>query len=296
VSPANTGSYSYTLTCTGTGGTATATAVLSATLVAVTVTAKSGGGAVTWPLLLMLALLVTLRIHAIGRMGRPIALCLLVGLMIVGSGSVRAESPIGSTSGMQWWDPFYVGVRVGSMPTRLSAGNIDNGLASDGYPNAQASTDNSSAGYGVYLGYEFLPHFDIEYGYTHRESHVAEVTGTLASTASVLPLLRDTAGLIRSYGSIYSMSLKWRDVLLPRFSLDPRFGAFYWDTKVTDAGGGTAASTTHGGGGLTAGLGLSYRLWRGLTLGAGADIYRGFPENTAALYSGSLEWRFGASD
>lgn len=296
VSPANTGSYSYTLTCTGTGGTATATAVLSATLVAVTVTAKSGGGAVTWPLLLMLALLVTLRIHAIGRMGRPIALCLLVGLMIVGSGSVRAESPIGSTSGMQWWDPFYVGVRVGSMPTRLSAGNIDNGLASDGYPNAQASTDNSSAGYGVYLGYEFLPHFDIEYGYTHRGSHVAEVTGTLASTASVLPLLRDTAGLIRSYGSIYSMSLKWRDVLLPRFSLDPRFGAFYWDTKVTDAGGGTAASTTHGGGGLTAGLGLSYRLWRGLTLGAGADIYRGFPENTAALYSGSLEWRFGASD
>ncbi|HEY6922648.1 MAG TPA: hypothetical protein VI653_04205, partial [Steroidobacteraceae bacterium] len=54
------------------------------------------------------------------------------------------------------------------------------------------------------------------------------------------------------------------------------------------------ASATHRGGGVTAGLGASYRLWRGLEVGVGVDYFHGSENNHAVMYGGSLEWRFGA--
>lgn len=298
VTPAATGSYSYTLACTGNGGSASATAVLSATLVAVTVTAHSGGGAISWPLLLLLGLLVMLRMRASISARWAAGGTLLCLLWVLGAvGTARADQPAAgsaaSGASADWADPLYVGIRVGGMPARLHSADIDTGLAALGYGGIAASTDTSAVGGTLYVGYEFAPHADVEFGYTHRSSEAATLTGTIPSTANIAPLLQDTTGLIRDYGNIFSLAFRPRFEVAPRIMIDPRIGGFFWSTKVTAQSDGNRFDATHEGGGVTAGIGAAYRLWRGLELGIGVDYFRGSPGNSATLYGGSLEWRFG---
>jgi hypothetical protein len=319
VTPADVGSYTYTLTCTGNGGSAAASAVLSANLVTVTVTAKSGGGSFGGYLCLCLGLLVMLRLYAVltarkillmndeisksrslragGLLNSEItttvlALTASVVVLTAGAGVSRAAGSSLDDPGSPL-NHLYVGVRVGSMPVRLDSSKLDQGLATLGYGSVSASTDTSAVGGTAYMGYEFTPHLDAELGYTHRNANVARLSGAIASTASLTPLLQDTAQLIRGYGNLYSLSLRGRFELAPRFSLDPRLGGFFWDTKVMAVGDAISIDTTHRGGGVTVGLGASYRVWRGLALGIGVDHFRGFPNNIATLYGASLEWRFG---
>jgi hypothetical protein len=167
VTAAAMGSYTYTLTCSGNGGSAAASATLTANLVAITVTAKSGGGAFGWSLSLLLGLLVLLRMQGLRQGGswraRRLHGILAVGLAVAIGGvhSVHADQTTGTTAtgtidppagdSPTWFEPFYVGARAGAMPTRLSAGRINNGLAADGYGQSRASIDNSATGYGAYV-------------------------------------------------------------------------------------------------------------------------------------------------
>jgi hypothetical protein len=294
VTAATSGSYSYTLTCTGAGGSSAATAVLSATLVGVTVTAKSGGGAIGWYVLLFLAVLVLvryltspLRPSNVDR-HRAGVVVVAVAMACAAMNSARADSAASSDT-----DPYYVGVRVGGMPVRQDAGHIEAGLADRGFDEVTASTDDSGAAGTLFMGYEFTPHAAVELGYTFREATAARLSGTIPSTASLTPLLQDTTQLIRSYGNIVSLSYAGRFEPLPRFSLEPRLGGFFWATKVSAVGFDDRVDTTHEGGGVTAGLTAAYRVWRGLELGVSVDHYRGFPSNLATLYGATVVWRFG---
>jgi len=80
---------------------------------------------------------------------------------------------------------------------------------------------------------------------------------------------------------------------LPRLYLAPRIGGYYWDSRVTVEADDEQVSATHKGGGFTAGVGAAYRVWRGLELGIGVDYFRGSQDDSAVLYGGSVEWRFG---
>ena len=297
VTPAATGSYSYVLTCMGNGGQASASAVLSATLVGVTVSAKSGGGALTWTMLLPLALLAALRLRAAMK-GRPFGSAAVCGAMLItaaGSGSARADHSLADTGAapVDWADQIYVGIRVGSMPLREDSGKIDQGLASLGFGDVSATTDISGIAGTLFVGYEFTPHAALELGYTYRDSTTAHLSGTIPSSSKLTPLLQDTAELTRGYGNIISLSYSGRFEVLPRFSLEPRLGGFFWATQVSAVGLDDRIDTTHEGGGVTAGLTAAYRVWRGLELGVSADHFRGFPNNIATLYAGTLVWRFG---
>lgn len=294
VAPTAIGSYTYTLTCTGAGGSTAASATLSATLVTVAVTAKSGGGAINWSTLIALSLLLLMRVAAprprrSGHIGiAGVALC----LSMLGAGSVRAQSsqPVDTP-----WDNVYVGLRVGAMPTHINAGDVSSGLAAAGFGGFATTGDSSAVAESGYVGYVFAPHGALEFGYTHRDATVARLNGAVANAADIAPLLADTAGMIRGYGNIFSVSVRTRFEVLPNFMIDPRLGGFFWDTKVTATGGGEQVSLTHQGGGITGGLGVSYRIWRGLELGIGLDHYHGFPKNIATLYGGTVEWRFGGN-
>jgi hypothetical protein len=291
VTAAAIGSYTYTLTCSGPGGMSAASAALSATLVAVTVTAKSGGGALSGSLCLLLGLLVLVRLNR--RAGLAAVCCLAV---FAGVGPVRADQAAATgADGNTPFDNLYVGVRVGSMHVNLDSGKLDQGLASLGYSNVQASTDTSATAGTVYIGYQWNPWAGLEFGFSHRQSNVASLSGTVPSSANIVPLLQDTAELIRGYGNIFSLSWRGHIELAPRLLIEPRIGGFFYDTKVTADGGGASVDATHQGGGVTAGLGAAYRVWRGLELGIGVDYFRGSPNTVATLYSGSLEWRFGQS-
>jgi hypothetical protein len=320
VTPAANGTFTYTLTCTGAGGSSVASAVLSASLVAVTVTARSGGGAFSGWLSLLLGLLVLVRLSAVMRVraliparrridragvrdqGHGLFGLMLVGVVLVlaGTGSAHAADPSttdepasANNQAATWVEPLYIGVRVGGMPGHVDSSSLDQGLAALGYSGVNSSTSTSTIGGTVYIGYELNPLAGIEFGYTHRSSTVTTLSGTVASTANIVPLLQDTAELIRDYGNIFSLSLRGRFELAPGFSVDPRLGAFFWDTKVTAESGSSSVDITHQGGGVTAGVGLAYRVWRGSELGLGVDYFRGSPHNIATLYGGSLEWRFG---
>jgi hypothetical protein len=247
----------------------------------------------TWQWLALLAALFVLRLRTVKHVS-----CVLILLsFILASGITRADQPGAPTATGDvrdtWLDPLYVGIRAGSMSTRLNSRYLDDALAADRYPEIQANTGTSKPAGTIYVGYEFAPHADVEFGYTHRAANVATLNGTVASAANIPPLLHDTAALIRSYGNIFSLSIRPRIELVPNFMLDPRVGGFYWDTKVTARSLGESFAEDHDGGGVTVGVGVAYRVWRGLELGVGADFFRGFPQNLGALYSGTLEWRFG---
>jgi hypothetical protein len=295
VTPSAIGSYNYTLVCTGAGGSATASVTVSANLVAVTVTAKSGGGAMSGYLLLALGFLGLLRFKALradsllvirrggGRsMGGPL---MVLVIAFAAAPAARADQSA--------LDPFYIGVRVGSMPLRLDADKIDQGLAARGFGTVTADTDTSGAAGTLFVGYSFTEHAALELGYTYRNSDTAHLSGNIASSARLTPLLHDTTELIRGYGNIFSLSYSGRFEPLPRFTLEPRLGGFFWATKTVAVGLDDRVDATHEGGGVAAGVTAAYRVWRGLELGLSVDHFRGFPSNIATLYGGSLEWRFG---
>jgi hypothetical protein len=295
VAPSAIGSYSYVLSCTGDGGSASATAVLSATLVSVTVHAKSGGGALSWPMLVLLALMAALRLRAAKPVSRFIFTGLFVASLItaVGVETARADQPLPASTPADWADQFYVGVRVGSMPVHLDSSKIDQGLTALGYGEVNASTDTSAVGESVFLGYEFTPYIGLELGVTHRDATVAQLQGNIASSANLTPLLQDTTELLRGYGNIVSLSYTARFEVAPRFVLEPRLGGFFWATKTTAIGLDDRFENTHEGGGVTVGATAAYRVWRGLEVGVSVDHFRGFPNNIATLYGGSIAWRFG---
>ena len=304
VTPASTGSYSYTLSCIGNGGSATATAVLSATLVAVTVNAKSGGGAITGAMLALLMLLVVLRLGGAMPAGRFLR-ATRVGLAVLGlagfisaagSGVARADQAAADSyaAPVNWTDALYAGIRVGSMPVRLeSASRIDQSLAARGYGEVSANTDTSGTAGTAFLGYEFSPYVGVELGYTYRDSDAAQLHGNIGSSANLRPLLQDTTELLRGYGNIVSLSYAAHLEVAPRLMIEPRLGGFFWATKVTAVSADERFDTTHEGGGVTVGATAAYRVWRGLELGFSIDHFRGFPNNVATLYGGSVEWRFG---
>jgi hypothetical protein len=223
-----------------------------------------------------------------GASGAPRAVLLLLLVAGGSTGAARAASP-----GL--FDRLYLGVRVGAMPLSMDTGRLDAQLAASGYGSVTAQKDTNGTGETVYLGIQLSRHNAFEIAYTNRESRVASLSGTIGSVTDLPALLSATAGPLRGYGNIFSASYRARIRLLNRLYLDPRIGGFYWSTRERVDGLGTSFTTHHRGGGLTTGLGLSYRLWRSLYAGVGADYFRGSPRNDATLYGGSLEWRFGGN-
>jgi hypothetical protein len=291
VSPTTAGTDTYTLTCTGSSGSASASAALAATLVSVTVAAHSGGGgALSITVLVLLGGLLALRWlvrRGVSGAGRAV----LTTFVLIAGGAAGVAHAAAPTL----LDRLYLGVRIGSMPLSMGRGRIDDALAASGFGAVTAQQSTSGTGETIYLGVQLSRHNAFEIAYTNRESRVASLAGTIGSVSELPTLLRATAGSLRGYGSIFSASYRARIRLLNRLYLDPRIGGFYWSTREHVDGLGTSFTAQHRGGGLTAGLGLSYRLWRSLYAGVGADYFRGSPRNDATLYGGSLEWRFGGN-
>jgi len=264
----------------------------------VTVTTKSGGGAIDRSMLCLLSLLLLLRMaitrrpHRAGPSKSTIRSTggiALLFMMVFCARAVRADEPSGG--GSAWFDPFYVGLRAGDMPLHIDASKIDQGLASMGFDDVHASVEHSGAAESVFAGYEFARYAALELSYTFREATSAHLSGTIPA-GQLTPLLKDTTELIRGYGNIIALSYSAHLEVAPRLSLEPRLGGFFWATKDSAVGLNDRVDTTHEGGGATVGITAAYRLWRGLELGLNVDHYRGFPNNVATLYGGSLEWRF----
>ncbi len=248
------------------------------------VTVKSSGGAVGWPLSLLFGLMAMLRRR---RANLRRALVLSLALFAAGSGVARADDSASLV------DRLYAGVRFGAMQIGIDKAALKSSLAAAGYSGVQTGNGSTTGAGTVYIGYELMPHADVEFGYTYRQGTTATLSGSEPSASSISPLLQTSAGLVRGYGDIYALSFRERVEFLPGFTFNPRVGAFAWDSNTTASSGGASASSTHAGGGITLGAGLAYRVWCGLELGGGIDYFRGNPYDTGELYAVTAEWRFG---
>ena len=187
----------------------------------------------------------------------------------------------------------YLGLRVGAMPVRVDADALAYQLSGVGLQSASVSSGSTSVAGTVYGGYFVTPALAAEFGFTHRDSTLVTLTGTLPSAASSQAAAQSTANLLRGYGDAYTLSLTGRPKLGSYITLTPRLGLLYWTTQIKATAGSASVRETHSGGGLAAGLGASVRVWRDLSLGLAVDHFRGSPSNVATLYSGTLEWQWG---
>ncbi len=254
--------------------------------VIVTGSAKSGGGSLDWSALLLLALVALLR-----RRRRGIAGSLLLGCLLFIGGNHTASAQQVSAAGDSGSPSWYLGVRAGSMQQQQSDSTINQGLAAAGYGTVLASVKNSAASGTAYLGYALTPLTGIEAAFTYRSATTAHLSGTLSTADNPAAVAQTVAKLVTGYGDIYSLSYRAHIALAPGWTLDPRLGGYVWNTKVTADITGGGASATHTGGGVTAGLGVAYRVWSELELGAGVDYFDGSSSNRSYLLAASLEWR-----
>ncbi|MDR3417552.1 MAG: hypothetical protein P4L83_15355 [Nevskia sp.] len=278
VSPTAAGSYTYTLTCTGSGGgSAAASATLTVNAAPLTpVSTSAGGGAAAPGLLGVLGALAWL------RRARKRRLAAMVAAACV------AAAPAAQALRL---DEFLGGVRAGAVTSNIGNGVLTQELRAKGY-NVQAGNGSTGAGETVYVGYSPIGHLDLLLSYTHTDAAKVTLTGT--SPASVQQLLRDAAGLVTGYGGdAYALSARLHGELLPGLSLGPRVGILLVSTHTTLDSGAVHLDETHQRGGLTMGVGLQYRVWRGLNVGGGVDYYRTAGDRHFTLGEGEVEWRFG---
>lgn len=303
------GTLTYTLTCTGSGGSASGSATLSVNLQAVTINAKGGGGALDRRWVALLSVLVLLRglfgpgprlqVGLCSRLGRRRALvsrrlgwllvCNAVGIEC----ALGTELSVPAAEDPAVTDRLYLGIRAGDFSLYFDPQRVDRQLAARGFSGIHAAREESAPGGMLYLGYTLTSPLSLEVGYARRNSGIARLTGT-AAPQNLAPLLADTADALNGYGSLYTLSLRGRWEPWRRVSINPRIGGYFWESRVTVEADGQRAAATHRGGGVTGGVGFAYRLWRGLEIGLGADYFKGSRVNRAALYAGTLEWRFGS--
>jgi uncharacterized repeat protein (TIGR03803 family) len=280
LAPEAVGDLHYQLSCSGAGGTVSQSATLSVTAPAgtVKVPVKAGGGAFGLPALLGLLGMAGLR-------KRRLAATLLGALGLSVFGSAQAQQPAAPSD--DFADHLYAGIRGGVIHLDVDTSRFKRDLAAAGYDVGVHESAAAAAG-TVYLGYAASPHVGVEFGYTRRDHTVLTIDG--ASQAGLQGLLDTAVDKLHVYSDIYSLSIRLQQEIAPRLMLVGRGGVFYWDARTEARAGGLSAVDTHTGGGITAGAGLSYRVWSGLEIGAGVDY---FGRNTAELFAATVQWSFG---
>jgi hypothetical protein len=181
----------------------------------------------------------------------------------------------------------YAGLRLGSSRSFVGSGLTTAELNQQGY-GVSADVHSKSLGGGAYVGYEFMQGLAAEAGYLRLGSGTTSLRGTVMNSAA--PVLQATSSDIAGYGNAALLDLRLHLRLVSKLFLDTREGLYWWESHTNVSGIGTQS---HSGLGESLGIGLSYRLWRGLEAGAGADIYRSNSDNRFVQFTGQLEWRFG---
>lgn len=181
----------------------------------------------------------------------------------------------------------YAGVRLGSSRSFVGSGLTTAVLNQQGY-DVNADVHSKSLGGAAYVGYEFMRGIGVELGYLRLGSGTTSLSGTVANSAT--PVLQATSNELAGYGNAVLLDLRFHLRLFGQLYLNSREGFYVWDSHARIGGAGTQS---HDGVGENLGIGLGYRLWRGLEAGAGVDLYSSNDANKFVQYTGQLEWRFG---
>ena len=247
------------------------------------VTVTGGGGAIGTVMLLMLALLASLKVLGPRRatLLMPLVVAFFAALL---SAPARADNGTG-------WSHLYGGIRIGASSSSMTATKLADDLRADGYQVTFAGTQRGTAGGTLYVGYELRNNLAVEIAGTYIGRTRAVIDGVLP--ANLGPLLADTAHIVRGSGDIVALEARYRWPLAHAIDLDLRAGPYLWlTTSDVYVSGVDKLHRSDSGLGYTFGVGPRFALGQHVGIGVGAEYFNSTAQNQFWQFSATLEYHF----
>lgn len=184
---------------------------------------------------------------------------------------------------------WYAGVRAGIGTAGRDGAELTQELQARGHAVTATVDDEDTAG-AIYLGWQAWQKGALELALVDLGSYEAQLAG---STADPAGLARDLGELQQKACRALSLSLRWDHQLAGPLDFIARLGVFGWRNETEVSVDGERFETDESGAGLTAGAGLNLRIARGLSIGAGWELYRPDSEAAVNLFAAQVEYRFG---
>jgi len=184
---------------------------------------------------------------------------------------------------------WYIGANLGQSSNTVDQGRINNSLMGSGLTSTGSSSNNSSTGGKIFLGYSFNSYFSLEGGYFDLGSlGFSSSTNPAGSLNGTLKPQGENLDLVASYP------------FTDDFSVFARAGGTYNQVKADFNSSGAALlqnSYTDNGGGYKVGVGLEYAFTKALSMRLEAERYQ-VPDALQVkeyvnLFSVGLVYRFG---
>jgi OmpA-like transmembrane domain len=251
------------------------------------VAVTGGGGAIGTVMLLMLALLASLKVVGPRRAALVIPLAVATCAAIL---AALSSAPARADNG-NWLSNIYGGIRLGDSTSSMTAAKLTGDLRADGYHITAAGAERGTAGGTLNLGYELRNNFAVELAGTYVGRTRAAVEGVLP--ANLGPLLADTAHIVRGSGDIVALEARYRWPLARAIDLDLRAGPYFWlTTSDVYVSGADKLNRSDNGLGYTLGVGPRFALGQHVGIGASVEYFNSTSQNQFWQFSATLEYHF----
>lgn len=165
---------------------------------------------------------------------------------------------------------FYAGASLGQAKVDSDANSLSSDLMAIGVSNVSTSQDNNDTGWKVFGGYQFNPHFGVEWGYADLGKYMATATGQLRGVAI------SARGNVDAY-AVFADVVGHIPLINNALSIFGKAGVAYTKTKLnaSASGGGVSASSGDSDGEVVPklGLGVRYSLTRQFAVRAEYERY-----------------------
>jgi hypothetical protein len=241
------------------------------------VTVTGGGGAIGTLMLLLLALVASLKFVR-ARVAAPLV------LVVVLVNPARADDS-------SWLSSVYGGVRIGASTSSMTAAKLARDLRADGYQVTAAGAQRGTAAGSLYLGYELRSNLAVEVAGTYVGRTRAVLQGVSPETLDAL--LADTAHIVRGSGDIVALEARYRLPLTRSIDLDMRAGPYWWlTTSDVYVSGVDKLHRSDNGVGYTLGVGPRFALGKHVGVGVSAEYLNSTSQSRYWLFSAILEYHF----
>ncbi len=191
--------------------------------------------------------------------------------------------PLGQAVAGEW----VIGGSLGKAQGDTGAGELNSQLAAMGLNATAGSSEDNRTAWNVYLGYNYIPRFGVEIGYTQ----LGEVTTSFSGTTSDIDTFLTSASAIHPQTAEgWQLSGVYRHPLGNGFLATASVGAFVWDVDYTLATTTVSRHVSDHGADIVLGVGVEYGVYQDVYLHADYDLYDVDGEDIS-LWSAGISYR-----
>ncbi|MFT6114056.1 MAG: opacity protein-like surface antigen, partial [Oleispira sp.] len=231
--------------------------------VAVPTRVSTGGGAMAWPALLLMSLMVLGRIAG-------------VSVLMLGLSSIAHAS--------EWLKSAYTTVHVGHADSNVSTEEVQGEFNGAGISNTTINdVDDPRKGFGLGVGYSFIPNWGIELAYLDLRQVDVDLTSTQA--------INNLDDVMPESGDGFTLSVLHRYPLDEIANVRFRLGVFDWqaDYDTPTGAGSQVGSIEQSGTDWYAGIGFDHKITDQLNITTEFQYFDFNRDNTTYFRLG-LEW------